>query len=49
MKKIKIKFTQKMADDLNKIRTELGFDQFPKGHPLYMQESKPCEMECLYG
>lgn len=49
MKKIKIKFTQKMADDINKVRKELGFDKFPKDHPLYMEESKPHEMECLFG
>lgn len=50
MKKvIAIDFTQEMADDLNKIRKELNFDKFPKGHPFYTEEYKPCKLRCLFG
>ena len=44
---IEIDFTQKMADDINTIRKELGFDN-PK-HPFYTPESKPCKLRCLFG
>lgn len=46
---IEIDFTQTMADDLNKIRKELGFDKFPEGHPFHTPEYKPCKLRCLYG
>ena len=44
MKKIKIKITQKMCDELNTLDKELKFDTLSN-----YRKHEPCELECLYG